>query len=60
MEVWVLVNFECSEEYEVIENDTNILIIHCGANSFDIIDLKSLLVKLHTTREQIAKLFLIS
>uniref|UniRef100_A0A8W8NC18 SGNH hydrolase-type esterase domain-containing protein n=1 Tax=Magallana gigas TaxID=29159 RepID=A0A8W8NC18_MAGGI len=40
-----------------IENDTDVLIIHCGANSLGLIELKSLLEKLQDTLEQIAKLF---
>uniref|UniRef100_A0A8W8JY83 Uncharacterized protein n=1 Tax=Magallana gigas TaxID=29159 RepID=A0A8W8JY83_MAGGI len=40
-----------------IENDPDILIIYCGANSLGLIELKSLLEKLQDTLEQIAKLF---
>uniref|UniRef100_A0A8W8I329 SGNH hydrolase-type esterase domain-containing protein n=1 Tax=Magallana gigas TaxID=29159 RepID=A0A8W8I329_MAGGI len=40
-----------------IENDPDVLIIHCGANSLGLIELKSLLEKLQDTLEQIAKLF---
>uniref|UniRef100_A0A8W8LRM7 Uncharacterized protein n=1 Tax=Magallana gigas TaxID=29159 RepID=A0A8W8LRM7_MAGGI len=40
-----------------IENDPDILIIHCGANSLGFIMFKALLEKLHDTLKQIAKLF---
>uniref|UniRef100_A0A8W8LZR6 Tyr recombinase domain-containing protein n=1 Tax=Magallana gigas TaxID=29159 RepID=A0A8W8LZR6_MAGGI len=40
-----------------IENDPDILIIHCRANILGLIELKSLLEKLQDTLEQIAKLF---